>query len=162
MHRDESPLRTLRNVSTEQREAACWREQQLLGTMNSVLQGQSLPILNRVSELYARAKHFLMTFPELDHLGARTDGDYRGAWPFGWGGRPYERSGEGPQVFAYLKPFPAINEFLIGLSAMPINALVYIDGLDPAQIAKVRPTLRAPHGGRGRDRRSPTGPCLRV
>jgi UDP:flavonoid glycosyltransferase YjiC (YdhE family) len=41
-------------------------------------------------------------------------------------------------VFAYLKPFPALADFLVGLSAMPINSLVYISGTHPVQIEKLR------------------------
>ena len=95
--------------------------------------------LSRVTEFYGHAgQHFLLTFHELDHYPGRASGDYRGLWPYGWGGRPFERPREGPCVFAYLKPFPALADFLIGLSAMSINSIVYISGTRPVQIEKLR------------------------
>jgi hypothetical protein len=113
--------------------------QRVLEVINSALKMLGLPELARVSELYSRPnKHFLLTFRELDHYPGRVRGDYRGLWPFGWGGQPFERSREGPYVFAYLKPFPALADFLVGLSALPINSLVYISGTHPVQIEKLR------------------------
>lgn len=136
---DESPLRPFRPVATDQLATARQRERQVLDVMNSALKLLSLPELARATEFYSHAsRHFLLTFPELDHYPGRENGDYRGLWPFGWGGRPFERTREGPCVFAYLKPFPALADFLVGLSAMPINSVVYISGTHPVQIEKLQ------------------------
>jgi hypothetical protein len=135
---DESPLRLLREVPPEQRADVYTREQQVLDVMNAVLQKHSLPALHRVTECYRTAvKRFLMTFTELDHFVGRANGDYRGAWPFAWDGQPLPQNRKDFGVFAYLKPFPALFEFLAGLSAKPFHSLVYIDGAVPVQTAKL-------------------------
>jgi len=88
--------------------------------------------LDRVTQLYhdGHTKHFLLSFRELDHFPDRAGGDYRGALPYGLGGLPFARPHVGQSfqdcnagfgetsvrgdkcIFAYLKPFPALEEFL--------------------------------------------------
>ncbi len=135
---DESPLRILRRIKLEDREAAHSRERQLLATMNAVLAARQLPTLQSVSGLYhdGTTRHFLLTFRELDHFEGRSETQYWGAWPYGLPGEPFVRPGAEPCLFAYLKPFPALLQLLANLAESRINAVVYVDGLDSSDKAK--------------------------
>jgi UDP:flavonoid glycosyltransferase YjiC (YdhE family) len=85
----------------------------------------------RATQLYhnGHTKHFLLTYPELDHFGAnRAGGDYCGVYPYGLGGQPFVRPSAGPCLFAYLKPFPALPELMQLLANSKIAATVYVDG----------------------------------
>ena len=135
---DESPLRPLRDVPADQRQAAYEREHRLLGDINLILEAQSLPPIERVTQLYHtnRIKNFLLTFPELDHFAGRPHGDYRGAWPFGLAGDPFERKDRGPHIFAYLKPFPTLKDLLASLAVSSFSVTAYIDGWSEAEVSR--------------------------
>jgi hypothetical protein len=110
----------------------------MLEMLNSVLTAKSLPILERITQLYhdGRARHFLLTFPELDHFIGRVGAEYRGVLPYGLSGQPFVRHGNGPCLFAYLKPFPALDEFLSNLTKTSICGTVYIDGWQATDIER--------------------------
>jgi hypothetical protein len=144
---DESPLRLLRKLRGDAQHAGVddapddlsvvrQREQRLLDLLNQVVQQSSfsqVQSLERMTQLYhnAQVTHFLLTFRELDHFAGRTDGVYRGAWPYGMGGESFTRSSNSdPCLFGYLKPFPALPDVLAALSKAPINSLIYLDALE--------------------------------
>jgi hypothetical protein len=201
---DESPLRLLRPASPEQTADARQRESKLLDIMNSVLpplapccpelavasgrgagsgtrRGEGKGLLDRVTQLYhdGRTRHFLLTFPELDHFPDRAETQstrgacstlaptgqpmsaqasglgtqpisstespngaeydlYCGALPYGLGGEPFHRPPGHRCIFAYLKPFPTLEDFLRLLSASPIRAVAYIDGIPTSRLAKLQ------------------------
>jgi UDP:flavonoid glycosyltransferase YjiC (YdhE family) len=98
------------------------------------LPGPALPTADGVTGLFAAQADILCTFPELDPLGPRAEGEYvgpvedapRGA-QIAW------RSASLPRVLACLDPRDARLAALIdALRAMPIEAVVAIPGLDAA------------------------------
>ncbi|HEY2882916.1 MAG TPA: nucleotide disphospho-sugar-binding domain-containing protein [Pirellulales bacterium] len=111
----------------------------LISNLNPAKEAEKNEI-ERVTQLYhdGQTKHFLLTFPELDHFRDRKNGDYRGAWPYGLTGQPFVRPASGKCVFAYLKPFPALEEFLTLLAKSLISATLYIDGWQETEWAKYR------------------------
>jgi len=128
---DESPLRLLRNLSSELRPRAVAHESQLLKTINRILRVKSQPQVRRVTQLYhdAGIRHFLLTFRELDHYGNRSNAIYWGASPYGLPGENFVRPRNGPCIFIYLKPFPGLPVFLDTLKDRPHCSVVYIPGL---------------------------------
>jgi UDP:flavonoid glycosyltransferase YjiC (YdhE family) len=146
---DESPLRILRKTTPETGPQARAYEERTLETINAVLAARGMPTLKRITELYhdGRTKHFLLTFPELDHYVGRATGDYRGALPYGLEGQPFVRPENGPCVFAYLKPFPALGELLGLLRKSPFQTVAYIDDLPSNKRAQLQSkSLHITHG----------------
>ncbi|MGC4031631.1 MAG: hypothetical protein QM754_07850 [Tepidisphaeraceae bacterium] len=104
-------------------------EQRILANINHVLASWSLPLLKRVGQIYSDAdEQFLTTYRELDHYSDRP-----GA-PIYWGpvnsaktGRkqPEWPEGRGPSIYAYLKPFPALESLLIYLRTSEMPVLIY-------------------------------------
>jgi hypothetical protein len=69
--------------------------------------------LQRLGQIYSQINEsFLATYEEFDHFGPRPNVRYWGHWPFGPGDEPQWPSGTGPRIFAYLKPFLALESLL--------------------------------------------------
>jgi len=104
-------------------------EARMLEAMNAVLRDGAATPLDRVADLFDRRRVLLATFPELDHYGARRGARYIGpifedarglqsAWP----------DGEGPRVFAYLRPAPGVQGLLEALDRRAARVLGVIPG----------------------------------
>lgn len=88
-------------------------EQMVLDVANRVLASWQQPILDRLAGLYYPSdEHLLVTFPELDHYGARPGMHYWGAWSGGFGKTPVWPQAAGKKIYAYLKPFPQLAALL--------------------------------------------------
>ena len=106
-------------------------EQQVLTTANRVLQTLDAPPLATLSDLAAGGAQLLCTFAELDHYAAD-----RGTTPFvgpifslGQGVAMAWPAGDGPRVFAYLRPnYAALDEVLAALQASPARVLAHVPG----------------------------------
>jgi hypothetical protein len=125
------PLPSFRpGLSCEQRLSD---EQSALSSVNVVLRSITAPPLGYLGQLYADADDLaLTTFAELDHFGPRENAHYWGAWPAGVG----EASdinwpdGDGPRVYAYLKPFNALEALLARLSSLCLPTAIVADGIE--------------------------------
>ncbi|MZR63223.1 glycosyltransferase [Alcanivorax sp. DP30] len=109
------------------------REKQFLTIFNKLIQASGGQPLGQLSDLFnAVAGRYLLTFEELDHLGPREGVPYMGV--------EVPVDGEGPlwpeagrhQLFAYLKPFAALEGFLTAVNAMGLSLLMVPDRIDPA------------------------------
>jgi UDP:flavonoid glycosyltransferase YjiC (YdhE family) len=135
-----TPLPNMRpwlNVSSERLTQS---DQRALGTINAALQTLSARPLERLSDLFECSKHFLITFPELDHYGSRTTTQYYGPilGPEG-GAVPAWPQGHGPKVFAYLKPhYQEMEEVLDTLTAFQCRTAAFIGGISRQTLAKVQ------------------------
>jgi hypothetical protein len=109
------------------------REDALLPHFNALIeQGGGTPLC-MLTDLYNRvAKKFLLTFEEIDHLGPRTGLRYLGANVPSDGQAPEWPAAGKQKVFAYLKPFPAIEQFLEAVKDMDLSLLIFPDRVDPA------------------------------
>lgn len=106
-------------------------ELRVLKEINQVLAGLREPPLERLANLLDVDCNFLATYAELDHYGARDGAEYCGPrFLLDAGAEPVWPAGDGPRVFAYLKPqhrdFAAV---LSALTVMPCRALVHAPGL---------------------------------
>lgn len=119
-------------------------EQKLVDRINAVLRGLEMPQLSRVLDLFAAVNlTVLATYPEIDHFGPRENEKYWGIWQNSYGAPTQWPRAAGSRIFAYLKPFKAIEALLDMLRSSRIPALVVSDGLDPALLEKMSgPTLR--------------------
>ncbi|PKM22965.1 MAG: hypothetical protein CVV10_01670 [Gammaproteobacteria bacterium HGW-Gammaproteobacteria-14] len=107
------------------------KEAALLTSFNRLIEASGGTPLVMLADLYNRvAKKFLLTFEEIDHLGPRTGVSYLGANMPSNGETPVW-SGDGPKVFAYLKPFPAIEAFFEAVKALNLSLLMVPDRVPP-------------------------------
>lgn len=110
-------------------------EANVLAAMNAALTRFQAPLLYRVSQLFADADEIvLQTYPELDHYGPRKGIRYGGIGDESGGLAPEWPTGDGPRVFAYLKPFPEIEKLFAVFAASKASVLVAADGI-PSDVA---------------------------
>lgn len=101
--------------------------------INLALQQVGAPPLSSVHAIYAQADaRLLLTWPILDHFGARAGEVYSGIEPAQPQAAPVWPSGPGPKVFGYLQPFPSLEKLLQDLQAAKLCTLLYIRNLKPA------------------------------
>ena len=106
------------------------RDNAALRAINAVLAEWQLAPLKRVADLFDVAETGLLSFPELDHYGARPGGRYWGALSASNGVEPQWPPGAGPKVFAYVRPQGAHHEtVLTQLAGLGHPVLVYAPGL---------------------------------
>ena len=88
------------------------------------------PPLASMHAIYAQADaRLLMTWPILDHFGARAGETYVGFEPAQPRAPAQWPSGAGPKVFGYLQPFAALELLLQDLRAAQVCTLLYIRNL---------------------------------
>jgi UDP:flavonoid glycosyltransferase YjiC (YdhE family) len=115
-------------------------DQRALRTINAALQTLSARPLERLSDIFECSKHFLISFPELDHYGSRDRTEYYGPilgreegvapeWP----------QGQGPKVFAYLKPqYEHMEEVLDTLAAFECRTAAFVGGVPRRRFAELQ------------------------
>jgi hypothetical protein len=129
---DQTPLPNLRSWVNADSDVLWQSESRVLASMNYVLSGLGLPVLDHVTQVFHEIDEtFLLTFAELDHYPAlRPNPRYSGSWILNDGMATEWPSGGGPRIFAYLKPFPALGELLSALADTQQPTLIVVDGID--------------------------------
>ena len=98
--------------------------------MNSALQQHGLPKIQRLADtFYDTHAQVLTTVAELDHYPARGQAEYWGLSPERAGKSVAWPAGTGRRVFAYLKPFPAIEALFELLNQLELPSIIACDGL---------------------------------
>ena len=120
-------------------------EQRALAVINGALAQFGAGALDRLSDIYDVADHFLMTYSELDHYQGRSAARYEGVILSADDGlNPEWPAHGGKKVFAYLKPHYAdFEKLLAALAALDCRVIVYCAGLGardavPFQNSRVR------------------------
>jgi hypothetical protein len=131
---DISPLPDFRSWEPSYADRLRMTEERVLAAANAQLAARGGRPLERLSELPARADlEPIASFSELDHYPERRGGHYVGAWARIEGAQVEWPHGEGPRVFAYLHPFPALPELLALWQRAPVRVVAYVSaGIDPA------------------------------
>jgi UDP:flavonoid glycosyltransferase YjiC (YdhE family) len=119
-------------------------EQTLTDNVNRLLVAQRRPTLQRLGQLFNDIDEVILaTYREFDHFGPRPKMRYWGHWPFGPGAAPVWPPGDGPKIYAYLKPFPQLEEFLKELRRHGSPTILLSGGIDKAlQERFAAPTMR--------------------
>jgi UDP:flavonoid glycosyltransferase YjiC (YdhE family) len=119
-------------------------EQELTGQVNRLLEAHRRPKVQRLAQLFHEIDEVVLaTYREFDHFGVRPNLRYWGHWPFTPGVEPVWPAGSGPKVYAYLKPFPRLEELLKELGQSGFPTLVLSGGIDQALQARYAgPTMR--------------------
>jgi UDP:flavonoid glycosyltransferase YjiC (YdhE family) len=106
-------------------------EDTVLRNVNSVLSQRLLPELTSLAELVAQVDDtLLLTIPELDHYGIRSNVTYWGVNTCIPGARPKWHSGNHSRVFCYLKPTPTLVDALVNLRQPDYDVIAFIPGLE--------------------------------
>lgn len=115
-------------------------DRRVLRTINAALQTLSAGPLDRLSDIFACARHFLITFPELDHYGARVQAQYYGPILGPQKGvAPQWPEGRGPRVFAYLKPhYEHLGEVLDALAAFECRTAAFVGAVPKERFARLQ------------------------
>ena len=104
----------------------------LLACINHSLKSMGLTEIGSLATLYAQADaRFLMTWPELDHLGPRVGSSYLGIEPPSPRATPLWPKGGGSKVFGYLHAIPSLELLLQALAVQPVCALLFVRYLPP-------------------------------
>jgi UDP:flavonoid glycosyltransferase YjiC (YdhE family) len=135
-----SPLPNMRPWSNVSSERLMQSDQRALTEINAALRTLSTRPLERLSDLFECSKHFLITFPELDHYASRASVQYYGPILGPEGGAVAEwPRGSGPRVFAYLKPhYQEMEEVLDGLTAFGCRTAAFIGGIPAQTLARIQ------------------------
>ncbi|MCP5349276.1 MAG: hypothetical protein R3F41_07870 [Gammaproteobacteria bacterium] len=112
-------------------------EKSLLACINRLQQDLGRTPIKSVKEIYQQCdQQLLLTLPELDHFGIRTDGQYLGIEFSNQGLEPVWPDGSGPKVFAYLGYFPKLPDILNMLIKRHARVLLYARSLPSELIAR--------------------------
>lgn len=106
-------------------------EQHVLATANRVLQALDAPPLAALSDLAECDAQLLCSFAELDHYAAdRAATRFVGPlFSLGQGADMAWPAGDGPRVFAYLRPnYAALDLVLAALQGLPARVLAHVPG----------------------------------
>lgn len=134
-----SPLPNMRpwlNVSPER---LMQSERRVLRTIKAVMETLSAKPLERLSDIFECATHFLITVSELDPYPSRDAAQYYGPiFAPANGEIPEWPQGRGPKVFVYLKPgYQQLEVVFAALAALEARAAAFISGLSMDKRAKI-------------------------
>jgi UDP:flavonoid glycosyltransferase YjiC (YdhE family) len=123
-------------------------ERSITANVNRMLHAHGRSPLARLGEFYTEVDEtILATYREFDHFGPRVETHgavrYWGHWPYAPGISPRWPAGNGPRIYAYLKPFPTLEHVLGHLRQLGHPTLVLAGGIGRAiQERYAGPTLR--------------------
>jgi hypothetical protein len=104
----------------------------VLELVNQALARLGLAPLPDLAQLYRQADtSFMLSWPDLDHFGARPAQRYLGVAPLSQQPPAVWPSGPGPKVFAYLQAMPSLDALLRCLRAAGVCSLLLVRGLPP-------------------------------
>jgi hypothetical protein len=113
-------------------------EERLMDRINAVLRSLEMPQLSKLCDIFSGIDlTVLATYPEIDHFGPRENEKYWGIWQNSYGAEPQWPRMAGSKIFAYLKPFKAVEHLLGLLRDSQIPTLIVSDGLEPALMEKM-------------------------
>jgi UDP:flavonoid glycosyltransferase YjiC (YdhE family) len=135
-----SPFPSMRPWLNVPPERLMQSDQRVLGTINAAMGVLSAQPLQQLSDLFACAKHFLITFSELDPYSSRIAAQYYGPILAPANGDiPQWPQGHGPKVFAYLKPhYEQLEGVFAALAAQECRTAAFVGGLSLDRLGKIR------------------------
>lgn len=106
-------------------------EAQLLAIINAVLTAHARPPLVRLTDLFDAAADALVTFPEIDHYGARAGTRYWGQIEGGIGTvAPNWPAGAGERIFAFVDAgYDGVESLASALAGLGLPTILYVRDL---------------------------------
>ena len=125
----------LENLNPEQLNLITTSDRRILENINCALTQLKISPLTELHEIYTNIDEVcFLTLAEFDHFGVRKDVDYLGIQHFQNGQIPQWPINKKPKIYAYLKPFPKLDEFLSLLKDSGLNVLIYNNNLPQSLI----------------------------
>jgi UDP:flavonoid glycosyltransferase YjiC (YdhE family) len=121
-------LRPWLKVSDEQLLAL---EERVLEITNRAAIRAGIHELDHMHDLFDLQGMALLTYPEIDHYAERGDADYWGIPPNPEGEAFIWPPGDGPKIFAYLKPFATLQDLLKLLKKRGAPTIVHAPMVPP-------------------------------
>jgi len=113
------------------------RHRQTTSTANLVAARLGFPALDALDDIYEEATPFLCTYAELDHFGKRPSVNYIGITADSVGIKPVWPYGEGPKMFAYLKPGEYFHEAVSQLYKLRFPCIVFCSTLPHQDVRRL-------------------------
>jgi UDP:flavonoid glycosyltransferase YjiC (YdhE family) len=104
----------------------------VLKALNHALALLKLRPLPLLQDIFRGTGPALLTYAPLDHYEVARPERFRGMPDYSYGQRPQWPQGQGPKVFAYLRPGPALPLLLRALERSRARVLVRLAGAAPA------------------------------
>lgn len=136
------PTPNMRPWVTVPAERLLERDQQVLASINVVLERYDRKALNTLAQLFEVAEGSLLSFPELDHYPQRGPSRYWGMLPAAVAADSAWPNVAGPRVFSYLRPeTPHLEVALRTLHGLSGSILIYAPGIS----SELEQRYAAPH-----------------
>lgn len=131
---DITPLPLLRTNPVPDMAVVAADEARVLANINQVLPRLGAKPVDRITRLYDADDKILLSFRELDHYQGRQQEDivYWGTSPSGLGSEPVWPISQGKRIYAYLKPFKALEPLLHYLQQLQASVIIYAPDLSEA------------------------------
>ena len=110
-------------------------EAHVLDDLNRALEILGLDPFDRLQEIFEGARPAVLSYPQLDHYGLDRPEPRLGLPELSDGIAPVWPAGDGPRVFAYLRPVPQLTQLLEALRDCRARVLLRASALSPAAVA---------------------------
>lgn len=105
-------------------------QSRILEHINTALKLNGMQAIEHFNQSQNAECKLFRTFKEFDHYPNREPAQYIGAMLSKQGQTPEWPAGNGPKVFAYLKPFASIGQLFMQLNQLKFPTLIYPDGIE--------------------------------
>lgn len=123
-------------------------EAQVLKELNQALGRLALEPYAALQDIYRDATPGLLSYAELDHYEGTRPEPFLGMPDYSHGAEPAWPDGQGPRLFAYLRPGPALPPLMQALKDSRTRVLLRISGVPAQQLrAWARPGLAVVESG---------------
>ncbi|MBL6749904.1 MAG: hypothetical protein ISP90_05245 [Nevskia sp.] len=103
--------------------------------LNAALRLLRLAPYGDLREIFGGVERVLLTYPELDHYDGRSGEAYAGMPDLSAGAEPAWPPGDGPRIFAYLRPHQQLETMLRALASSRARVLLRSAEIDRGRLA---------------------------
>lgn len=119
-------------------------DSEVLKELNGALARLKLVPLSALQDIFRGARPGLLSYAELDHYEVRRAEPFLGMPDYSHGAAPTWPEGQGPKIFAYLRPNPGLMSMMDALHKSKARVLVRLSGVPAESIKRyLRPGLKA-------------------
>ena len=119
-------------------------DSEVLKELNGALARLKLAPLPALQDIFRGARPGLLSYPELDHYEVKRAEPFLGMPDYSHGAAPAWPEGQGPKIFAYLRPNPGLMSMMDALHKSKARVLVRLSGVPADSITRyLRPGLKA-------------------
>lgn len=109
-------------------------ETAVLGILNAALEKLKLPAYPTLQQPFAAATHSVLGYAETDQYEVARPEPYLGLPDFSQGQKPQWPAGNGPKIFAYLRPFKDLPAVLTALQKSSTRVIVRVGNVSQGKL----------------------------